>query len=396
MKLIKTIHCRAVQALDAVGTSLRKGTDQALQEGPGALRTAPTLLRDSKAKKPMILAAREDFPGRESLLAALEEAGMDYVIWDDVSEELTVNDAENIRLYWLGARCDSFIAIGGPAVMNAAKAAAARAAHPGKNLPQLCGKNRLRRRLPPVLAIPTQMIPDAGEGRAVVGELLLEDVRLRPRLVILDPEFLETVDRDSALWALCRAAEAAAAQEKNEKALAVFGQLFAALEAVADGEEATEELFSAIHKGALAAGETAYACALGLAAEGLLSLPRGAFALTALPAVMDAWGKAGAEALGRLSAQVPPLKGEEPLPPAEDAAEEESAAEAQTVAAPRLDMLWRLRNLAFRLELPELSGNLNSDNIFLLSQAAEILANPHGRAPAVLDRKDLQAILEVL
>ena len=99
MKLIKTIHCRAVQALDAVGTSLRKGTDQALQEGPGALRTAPTLLRDSKAKKPMILAARGDFPGRESLLAALEEAGMDYVIWDDVSDELTVNDAENIRLY---------------------------------------------------------------------------------------------------------------------------------------------------------------------------------------------------------------------------------------------------------------------------------------------------------
>lgn len=398
MKLIKTVHCRSVQALDAARRALRKGPKQRLQEGPEALLTAPILLKDSKAQKPMILAQRSDFPGREALLAALEEAGMDYVIWDDVSENPSCNEAENIRLYWLGARCDSFIAVGGPAVLNAAKAAAARAAHPGKNLQKLSGKNKLRRRLPPVLAIPTQILPDSGEGRALVGDLVLEDVCLLPRLVILDPALLEQTDLDAGLWALCRAAEAAIAplggKEGEEQALSAFEQLFAALEGAAEGNDPTAELMSGVHKAALAAQACVegYACALGRAAAEVMSLPMGASALVMLPAVLEAYGKAGEEELAKLADCVNILEEEE----AETGAEVPVDAEGQTVAPPPRDLLWRLRNLAFRLELPELYTELNSDSIFLLAQAAEKRANPHGRAPVVWGRKELQKVLEHL
>ena len=91
------------------------------------------------------------------------------------------------------AHCDSLVAVGGGSPMDTAKAAAALVVRPGKAPEQLAGLLKVRRAIPPFIAVPTT----AGTGSettiaaVVTGadhhKYAINDLHLIPRCAVLDP-----------------------------------------------------------------------------------------------------------------------------------------------------------------------------------------------------------------
>jgi len=132
----------------------------------------------------------------EPLRRELDRAGVGLIVLR-VRGEPTVELAEELAERARTAGCDLVIGIGGGAVLDAAKAIAARLANPGRLLDYLevIGEGRCLERPPlPVIAVPTT----AGTGSEVTRNAVLlspahrvkvslRDPRLIPRVALVDP-----------------------------------------------------------------------------------------------------------------------------------------------------------------------------------------------------------------
>ena len=185
---------RAVQMAFYLGAQCLPWRMARCVEGAGAIGRVPALLEEAGARRPLVVAT----PGRWRAVApvlcpALEGAGLTWAVYDAVGPDPTVDMVEAIAAYCRREGCDSFVAVGGGSPMDAAKAAAARLVRPRRSVARLRGVFRVRRRLPPLVAVPTT----AGSGSettlaAVITDgagrkAAMMDPCLIPRYAVLDP-----------------------------------------------------------------------------------------------------------------------------------------------------------------------------------------------------------------
>ena len=125
-------------------------------QGERTISRLPELLRASRAQHPLLVTdpyLRDHLaPQVEAILRA---AGLEYSIFSDLSPNPTVADCAHCRDAFVKYGCDSFIAFGGGAPMDTAKAAGALYARPKKTLQSMNGLMKVGRELPPFIAIPT-------------------------------------------------------------------------------------------------------------------------------------------------------------------------------------------------------------------------------------------------
>lgn len=396
MNWILTIRCRGAQAAAAVREKFYRKRPPLSCREPGALDAAGRLLQQIRAKKPLVLLPAEPVPGRQALLGSLEEVGLTWELWQ-LTGEMTVREAENIRLYYIGTGCDSCIALGDEKHLLAAKMAAARIAHPRFDLNALAQKG-LRRRLPPLMAIPTEPGGGAASPLGQLEELSLRDGRLCPRLYLEDETLMPAMDRPEqarlGMELLCRCVEALVSP-RNKEARPRLRQraelLLAALERLKDGGDIRDELLRRSLE--LAEYEGGYAWALSRAIGEQTLMKAGTAAAVCLPAVMELYAGKNEEIRELLAVQRsvnedpeagdPDRPYEEPTPAPESPEEE---------TAPR-DFLWRLRHLAWDLGMPESYEALNFDVEIRLARRAAELANPRWVCPVVWDWKALRDAL---
>ncbi len=196
MSLVKKIYCRAFQLVFNYGARCLKWRKPQVESGPGRFRVIPGLLQRDGAKKPLIVSGpnvrRLLLPG---LLEAMDAAGLQYEIFSQVENNPSSATCEKIRDAYLAAGCDSIIAVGGGSPMDAAKAAAALVARPGKTVRKLSGLLKVGRSIPAFIAVPTT----AGTGSettiaAVITDsethrkAAIMDLHLIPKYAVLDPE----------------------------------------------------------------------------------------------------------------------------------------------------------------------------------------------------------------
>lgn len=189
------MYCRAFQSVFNLGARLLKWRMPSVESGVGSVSRIPALLRGQNAKRPMIVTGprvrRLLLP---EILKELDAAGIEYQIFSDVENNPTSDTCEKIRDAYLASGCDSFLAVGGGSPMDAAKAAAALVARPGKTVRALSGLLKVRRAIPPFIAVPTT----AGTGSettiaAVITDskthhkAAMMDLVLVPRCAVLDP-----------------------------------------------------------------------------------------------------------------------------------------------------------------------------------------------------------------
>ena len=192
---MNTFFCRAFQCCFAVGARLLPWRRPRVYAGPGSLLRAADILRENGLRRPFVVASRRQCADKHfrALQEALDEQDILLSVFSSVEPNPSVETVEKIAAQYKFDRCDCFLVIGGGSPMDAAKAAAARLARPERSLSRLAGLLKVRRRVPPLIAVPTT----AGTGSettiaaVITGsdhhKYAVSDLCLIPRYAILDP-----------------------------------------------------------------------------------------------------------------------------------------------------------------------------------------------------------------
>ena len=392
MSFIYTAYCRLRQAAMRAGQP-RKLERQSVEEGTGAVFSVAQLLRGNRLHKPIVVAARGTEKVRERVLHALEENDLTWIDWELPDRTLTAADADDLRMAWVREECDCFIVLGDGETIDFCKIAAALAAVRGRSFMSLVGTDKIRRRLPPVIAVPAAAgsgaeslawaALDDGQGNRFV----IDDRNLIPPFLVQDPELLADVPRPSLAAAgidgLCLAIEAYLSGSGSADARAVAADAVRAFLSALEpcwNSGGTAAQRSVLLGASRMAGEAAsltgpgYVRALCRAACRVTGRSFGDVCGALLPTVMEKYGRHAADRLASL-------------------AEICGAADAGTKAEKAAAFVARIRQLEFRIGLPDALEPIGRDALEEIADIAAAEANPHYACPVVWTAADCADVL---
>ena len=172
-----------------------------IEYGVGSVSMLTSVLRELKAKKPLIVTdkgiVKSGLLSKITLL--LESEGFEYVVFDGIDPNPKDNNVENAARKGVESHTDSIIAVGGGSSIDAAKAASAIICYGGK-MEDYYGRNKVRGPVHPFIVIPTT----AGTGSEVTFSSVITDskenfkktmksVYIGPKVALLDPELTITL-----------------------------------------------------------------------------------------------------------------------------------------------------------------------------------------------------------
>ena len=364
--------------------------------GAGSFRRLPDLLQKYGARRPLVVASRRQCaaPVFRQVLDRLEG----YALYTGVTPNPPVAEAEAIAALYRAQQCDSFVAVGGGSPMDAAKAAAALLARPHRPLAQMAGLLKVRRPIPPFIAVPTT----AGTGSettlaAVVTDTkthekyALNDPVLRPKYAVLDPELTvglpPHITSTTGMDALTHAVEAyighSNTKDTSEKAEVATKLIFENLEeAYKNGKDlhAREQMLLASHYAGIAFTRAyvgnVHAIAHNLG--GFYGVPHGLANAIILPYVLDFYGETAYERLARLCECAGVAKA------------------GQTDEQKALDFIRAIRDMNARMNIPDKIDKIQEKDIETIAKRACKEANPLYPVPRIMDLDDCIAIIHRL
>lgn len=170
-------------------------TPPRLLRGEGILKILPKTLKAKNYEKVLIVTDEgiRKTGIMDPLLEGLKSHGIGYFIYDKtVVNPTDVNTSEAADLYNKN-RCDAIIGFGGGSPLDCAKGAAAVIGTGTKNIKKYQGLMKVRKKLPPVIAVPTTAGTGSEGTIATVitdSENLMKyavsDMVLRPEIAVLD------------------------------------------------------------------------------------------------------------------------------------------------------------------------------------------------------------------
>lgn len=170
--------------------------------GHNALEKLPEMLASVNSVKPLIITdkgvngAGLIKPVEKALGTKIKHGG----IYDDVPADSDVKTVKDIAAKYRAAKCDSIIAVGGGSVLDTAKGVNILVSENSDNLMNFVGFGALKRKLKPLLAVPTT----SGTGSemtlvAVIADherdvkMLFPSLFLLPDFAILDSRMTKTL-----------------------------------------------------------------------------------------------------------------------------------------------------------------------------------------------------------
>lgn len=393
---MNTFFCRAFQCCFAVGARLLPWRRPRVYAGPGSLLRAADILRENGLRRPFVVASRRQCADEHfrALQEALDEQDILLSVFSSVEPNPSVETVEKIAAQYKFDRCDCFLVIGGGSPMDAAKAAAARLARPERSLSRLAGLLKVRRRVPPLIAVPTT----AGTGSettiaaVITGsdhhKYAVSDLCLIPRYAILDPTLSAGlpphITAETGMDALTHAVEAYLSRFYNTgmtRALAESAvvTIFAHLErAYRDGvslEDRAAMLQASFDAGAaFTRASVGNMHAIAHTLGGLYGTPHGLANAVLLPLVLEDYGAAAYPRLARLAWLVG-LPGE--------------TKEARAKA-----FIAEIRAMNARMGIPDHFDTIREEDIPLMSKWASQEANPVYPVPVIYDEARFARVIE--
>lgn len=304
----------------------------------------------------------------------------------------TVANTEEARELYEKEKCGCIIALGGGSPMDCAKGVGARVAYPKKSLAQMKGLLKVRRKIPPLIAIPTT----AGTGSEVTLTAVLtdevkkhkytmNDFTLIPRYAVLDPELTRSLPpsltASTGMDALTHAVEAYIGQSTTAltraRALEAVKLIFANLEtACTDGAnmDARRSMLRAAYAAGVAFSRSyvGYVHAVAHSLGGQYNFPHGLTNAVLLPKVLEKYGGAIHQKLAELAMCAGVAQAEDN---AADAA-------AKFIAA--------IRAMNERMGIPAKLKGIQPGDIPAMAAHAAAEANPLYPVPVLMDAKELE------
>ena len=377
--MLSTFFCRAFQCCFAVGARFLPWRTPEVFSGEGSLLRAADILRENGLRRPFVIASRRQCADEHfrALQEKLDEQDILLSIFSSVEPNPSVETVEKIAAQYKIDSCDCFLVIGG-----------------GSPLSQLVGLLKVRRRIPPLIAVPTT----AGTGSettiaaVVTGsdhhKYAISDLCLIPRYAILDPALTvglpPHITAETGMDALTHAVEAYLSRFYNTKQTRLLAEhavvtIFTHLErAYRDGTSLPDR--AAMLQASFDAGAAFTRASVGNVHAiahtlgGLYGVPHGLANAVLLPLVLEDYGKAACPCLARLAALVG-LKGES----------EESLAKA---------FIAEIRAMNVRMGIPDRFDCIRKEDIPLMATWAAQEANPVYPVPVIYDEARFARVIE--
>ncbi len=167
--------------------------DPKIIDGPGAVKKLPAEIK-SRGDKKVLVVTDKGLMGLnllEGLFEALKAEGVDYVVYDEVQPNPTVDNVEAARAMFVDNNCDAIVAVGGGSPMDCAKGAMARVARPARPVKKMGGvfrviipSTKMNGLIPPTLyAVPTT----AGTGSETTIAAVITDEETKDKFPLMDP-----------------------------------------------------------------------------------------------------------------------------------------------------------------------------------------------------------------
>lgn len=193
---LKKCYYRINQKILKIGLCFMNWKEPTLLSGEGSINKLPPLIKEKGLNKVLIVTDKGlmNLHLLDSLFEGLKKEQIEYVIYDNVQPNPTIDNVEECKDVYLNNNCQGIIAFGGGSPMDCAKIAAARAVKPKQPVRKMRGYLKIHKKLPPFFAVPTT----AGTGSettlaAVISDPktheknAIADIVLRPKYAVLDP-----------------------------------------------------------------------------------------------------------------------------------------------------------------------------------------------------------------
>ena len=388
--------CRAFQCCFAVGARFLPWRTPEVYSGSGSLLRVADILKKEGLRRPFVVASRRQCADEHfrRLQEVLDEQDILLSVYSAVEPNPSVETVEKIAAQYRLDRCDCFLVIGGGSPMDAAKAAAALLVRPNRSLSSLAGLLKVRRRIPPFIAVPTT----AGTGSettiaaVITGrdhrKYAISDLCLIPRYAILDPTLSAGlpphITAETGMDALTHAVEAYLSRFYNtrktrEQAERTVVTIFSHLErAYRDGASLPDR--AAMLQASFDAGAAFTRASVGNVHAiahtlgGLYGTAHGLANAVLLPIVLEDYGAAAYPRLARL-ARLTGLPGES------------DEALAKTFIA-------EIRAMNARMGIPDHFDCIREEDIPQMAAWASSEANPVYPVPVIYDRARFTRVIE--
>ncbi|MBM7649496.1 alcohol dehydrogenase class IV [Bacillus ectoiniformans] len=387
------VYCRMYQGAFRTASHFMPWRKPHVLEGVDSLKQLPALLKEIGLLHVLIVTDKgiTSLGLMDKLLRGLEAEEIHYTIYDQTVPNPTIEHIEEALKLYHASKSKGFIAFGGGSSIDCAKAVGARVARPEKSIPKMKGQLKIRKPIPPLVAIPTT----SGTGSeatlaAVVSnphtqeKYALNDHVLIPHYAVLDPSLTVKLPphltSTTGMDALTHAVEAYIGRSNNnetrqysrEAVQLIFSNLY---EAFSNGENLTARTH--MQKASYLAGlaftraYVGYVHAISHTLTGYYSTPHGLANAIVLPYVLKYYG----ESVHKPLAELADLIG---LSQPQDSNAQKANAFIEAVEKLNADM-----------NIPQKVNGLIQADFPLMVERAYKEANPLYPVPKVLSRKDL-------
>ncbi|MBD7908433.1 iron-containing alcohol dehydrogenase [Sporosarcina gallistercoris] len=390
------LYCRIVQSAYKTVAQFLPWRQPLLLEGEESLKQLPSLLTQHSIQHVLIVSDEgiSKLGLMDGLLDGLTLQNIQYAVYDKTVPNPTIDNIEEALKVYQSSGCQGIIAFGGGSPMDCAKGVAARVARPEKTLPQLKGQLKVRKSIPPLVAIPTT----AGTGSettivSVVSnsetheKYAINDPVLTPHFAVMDPLLTvglpKHITSTTGMDALTHAVEAYIGRSNTpqtkqwslEATKLIFENLFEAYE---DGNNikarAKMQRASFLAGRAFTRAYVGYIHAIAHTLGGFYNVPHGLANAVIMPYVLEYYG----EAVHKPLAELADLTG------ITDSTDSDEVKCKKFIEA--------IREMNEKMDIPETISSIKISDIPLMVERAYKEANPLYPVPRILNKKELETL----
>ena len=199
MNIFKKAYCRTIQLSFKLALPLLPYREPKLY---GDVKEVKDILESMQAESVLLITGKthKKIGATLPLENILIKNGINVIVYSDTLPNPTVSNVLDAKELYYQNRCDAIIAFGGGSPLDCAKAVGALIAYPKKELEDLKGVLKVRRKTPTIIAIPTT----AGTGsECTLAAVITDDVKkdkyaissfpLIPEHAVLDPKLTFTL-----------------------------------------------------------------------------------------------------------------------------------------------------------------------------------------------------------
>jgi len=397
---LKETAFRTYQTVMKVTASLLPFPVPGLLTGPGSVKQLADNLSVRGLKRILLVTDKDlmaiGLPG--SFLASLADLGIACTVFDDVQPNPTIENVENGVRAYREHGCDAIIGFGGGSPMDCAKIIGARLANPSIQVRWMKGLFKVVLPIPPMFCVPTT----AGTGSettivAVITDaathekFAISDLKLMPRIAVLDPELLvglpPHITSTTGMDALTHAVEAyiglSGSRFTDDNAEKATKLIFEHLEqCYRDGkniEARSQMALASFHAGAaFTRAYVGYVHAIAHNMGGLYGVPHGLANAVILPHVLRFSRKEAEKKLAALAIVAGVGK------------------QSDSDETLSLRFIEAIEQMNERMKIPTTIAELKAEDIPLIAKRALAEAHPSYPVPRIMTREECEALVAKL